>query len=83
MLTLDRCADRAFVEVRSCHESDRRGGGHRGTRRDAESAAGDEFHLPDGPEAEARDARMAAYAAEYGFMPAAAECGGGVVDEQS
>ncbi|MFJ7076098.1 FAD-dependent monooxygenase [Streptomyces sp. NPDC098781] len=33
--------------------------------------AGTEFHLPDGPEAEARNARMAAYAAEHRFMPQA------------
>ncbi|MFJ8532958.1 FAD-dependent monooxygenase [Streptomyces sp. NPDC093591] len=33
--------------------------------------AGSEFHLPDGPEAEARNARMAAYAAEHRFMPQA------------
>ncbi|MER6417921.1 FAD-dependent monooxygenase [Streptomyces sp. NPDC001137] len=45
--------------------------------------AGDEFHLPDGPEAEARNARMAAYAAEHRFMPVAAEWGVDVVDEHS
>lgn len=33
--------------------------------------AGGEFHLPDGPEAAARNARMAAYAAEHRFMPQA------------
>ncbi|MFC5633316.1 FAD-dependent monooxygenase [Streptomyces bullii] len=33
--------------------------------------AGEEFHLPDGPEARARNARMAAYAAEHGFGPQA------------
>ncbi|WP_432174311.1 FAD-dependent monooxygenase [Streptomyces sp. Tue6028] len=33
--------------------------------------AGEDFHLPDGPEAEARNARMAAYAAAHGFMPQA------------
>ena len=33
--------------------------------------AGQDFHLPDGPEARARNARMAAYAAEYGFLPQA------------
>ncbi len=33
--------------------------------------AGKDFHLPDGPAAEARNARMAAYAAAYGFMPQA------------
>ncbi|MHC3469214.1 FAD-dependent monooxygenase [Streptomyces sp. 7R007] len=40
--------------------------------------AGDEFHLPDGPEADARNARMAAHAAEHRFMPVAAVWG---VDE--
>ncbi|WP_221353816.1 FAD-dependent monooxygenase [Streptomyces beigongshangae] len=34
--------------------------------------AGEDFHLPDGPGARARNARMAAYAAEHGFMPQAA-----------
>jgi salicylate hydroxylase len=34
--------------------------------------AGEEFHLPDGPEARARNARMAAHAAQHGFMPQAA-----------
>ncbi|WP_369272877.1 FAD-dependent monooxygenase [Streptomyces sp. R11] len=34
--------------------------------------AGRDFHLPDGPEAEARSARMAAHAAENRFMPQAA-----------
>ncbi|MFI6275783.1 FAD-dependent monooxygenase [Streptomyces sp. NPDC050988] len=33
--------------------------------------AGDDFHLPDGPEAQARNARMAAYAAEHVFLPQA------------
>lgn len=33
--------------------------------------AGRDFHLPDGPEAEARNARMAAHAAEHRFMPQA------------
>ena len=33
--------------------------------------AGEDFHLPDGPEARARNARMAAHAAENGFMPQA------------
>ncbi|KMS70410.1 salicylate 1-monooxygenase [Streptomyces viridochromogenes] len=33
--------------------------------------AGKDFHLPDGPAAEARNARMAAYAAAHGFMPQA------------
>lgn len=34
--------------------------------------AGEDFHLPDGPEARARNARMAAQAAENGFGPLAA-----------
>ncbi|MER5941423.1 FAD-dependent monooxygenase [Streptomyces sp. NPDC001928] len=34
--------------------------------------AGRDFHLPDGPEAEARNARMVAHAAENRFMPQAA-----------
>ncbi|MGW6008285.1 FAD-dependent monooxygenase [Streptomyces sp. NPDC055210] len=34
--------------------------------------AGDEFHLPDGPEARARNARMAAHAAGNRFMPQSA-----------
>lgn len=34
--------------------------------------AGRDFHVPDGPEAEARNARMAAHAAENRFMPQAA-----------
>jgi salicylate hydroxylase len=45
--------------------------------------AGDEFHLPDGPEAEARNARMAAYAAEHGFMPQAAVWRAVVLDRHS
>ncbi|WP_425246240.1 FAD-dependent monooxygenase [Streptomyces sp. NEAU-NA10] len=40
------------------------------TRVQAGSArAGEEYHLPDGAEAEARNARMAAHAAEHGFSP--------------
>jgi salicylate hydroxylase len=35
------------------------------------AAAGEEFHLPDGPRAEDRNARMAAHAAEHRFMPVA------------
>ncbi|MEU6350757.1 FAD-dependent monooxygenase [Streptomyces sp. NPDC047072] len=35
--------------------------------------AGAEFHLPDGPEAEARNSRMAAHAAEHRFLPVATE----------
>ncbi|UPZ33464.1 FAD-dependent monooxygenase [Streptomyces sp. LRE541] len=34
--------------------------------------AGDEFHLPDGPEARTRNARMAAHAARNRFMPQSA-----------
>lgn len=33
--------------------------------------AGDDYHLPDGPEARARDARMAAHAAAHRFLPQA------------
>ncbi|MCL8016700.1 FAD-dependent monooxygenase [Streptomyces sp. AS02] len=33
--------------------------------------AGSEFHLPDGPEAQARNARMAAHATEHRFLPQA------------
>ncbi|GHH13604.1 monooxygenase [Streptomyces lanatus] len=40
--------------------------------------AGSEFHLPDGPEAEERNARMAAYAAAHRFMPQASAWGVGV-----
>ncbi|MEU6377370.1 FAD-dependent monooxygenase [Streptomyces sp. NPDC046909] len=36
------------------------------------ASAGEEFHLPDGPEAEARNARMAAHATEHRFLPVAA-----------
>lgn len=42
------------------------------THMQARSAnAGEEFHLPDGPEAGARNARMAAHAAEHRFLPVA------------
>jgi salicylate hydroxylase len=41
--------------------------------------AGEDFHLPDGPEARARDARMVAYAAEDRFGPFAAAWAKGVV----
>ncbi|MES5823941.1 FAD-dependent monooxygenase [Streptomyces sp. RG80] len=52
------------------------------TEMQARSArAGDEFHLADGPEAEARDARMAAHAAEQRFLPVAAAWAADVVDE--
>ncbi|WP_435211677.1 hypothetical protein [Streptomyces sp. bgisy034] len=33
--------------------------------------AGRDFHLPDGPAAEARNARMTVHAAEHRFMPQA------------
>jgi salicylate hydroxylase len=36
------------------------------------ASAGEEFHLPDGPEARARNARMAAHAAGSRFLPVAA-----------
>lgn len=52
------------------------------TEMQARSArAGDEFHLPDGPEAEARDARMAAHAAEHRFLPVATAWAADVLDE--
>ncbi|MDC0765772.1 FAD-dependent monooxygenase [Streptomyces sp. HD] len=44
--------------------------------------AGSEFHLPDGPEAEARNARMAAYAAEHRFMPQATAWRADVVEKK-
>jgi salicylate hydroxylase len=37
----------------------------------ASDRAGRDFHLPDGPEAQARNARMAAYATEHRFLPQA------------
>ncbi|MET9831318.1 FAD-dependent monooxygenase [Streptomyces sp. NPDC006385] len=37
----------------------------------ASAQAGKDFHLPDGPEAEERNARMAAHAAEHRFLPRA------------
>ncbi|WP_217240788.1 FAD-dependent monooxygenase [Streptomyces sp. AC555_RSS877] len=43
---------------------------------------GEDFHLPDGPEARARNARMAAYAAEHGFMPQATTWAADAPDEQ-
>jgi salicylate hydroxylase len=43
--------------------------------------AGTEFHLPDGPAAQERNARMAAYAAEHRFMPVATAWGADVLDE--
>jgi len=44
--------------------------------------AGRDFHLPDGPEAEARNARMAAHAAEHRFMPQAAAWSAEVLDDR-
>ncbi|MGI5460266.1 FAD-dependent monooxygenase [Streptomyces sp. CA-249302] len=44
--------------------------------------AGEEFHLPDGPEAQARNARMAAYAAEHRFMPVATAWAVDVLDDK-
>ncbi|MCX4702527.1 FAD-dependent monooxygenase [Streptomyces sp. NBC_01352] len=41
--------------------------------------AGEEFHLPDGPEARARNARMAAHAAENRFLPQATAWGADVL----
>ncbi|WP_151479413.1 FAD-dependent monooxygenase [Streptomyces albicerus] len=45
--------------------------------------AGDEFHLPDGPEAQARNARMAGYATANGFLPQATAWRADVLDEQT
>ncbi|MFF6782841.1 FAD-dependent monooxygenase [Streptomyces sp. NPDC012510] len=45
--------------------------------------AGADYHLPDGPEARARDARLAAQAAENGFGPHAAAWGEDDSDEQA
>ncbi|MEV5437514.1 FAD-dependent monooxygenase [Streptomyces sp. NPDC052682] len=51
------------------------------TRVQADSArAGEDFHLPDGPEARARDARMAAHAAAHRFAPQAAAWAAGPAD---
>ncbi|GAB2887310.1 FAD-dependent monooxygenase [Streptomyces deserti] len=44
--------------------------------------AGEDYHLPDGPEAQARNARMAAYAAENGFGPQATAWTVDALDEQ-
>ncbi|WP_405543684.1 FAD-dependent monooxygenase [Streptomyces phaeochromogenes] len=44
--------------------------------------AGDDFHLPDGPEAQARNARMAAYAAEHVFLPQATGWAVEVLDDR-
>ncbi|TQE27195.1 FAD-binding protein [Streptomyces ipomoeae] len=44
--------------------------------------AGDDYHLPDGPEARARNARMAAYAAEHRFLPQATTWTAGTPDRQ-
>ena len=43
---------------------------------------GDDFHLPDGPEAQARNARMSAYAAEHVFMPQATGWAVNVLDDR-
>lgn len=44
--------------------------------------AGDDFHLPDGPEAQARNARMSAYAAEHFFLPQATGWAVDVLDDR-
>ncbi|MFE0249608.1 FAD-dependent monooxygenase [Streptomyces sp. NPDC059010] len=44
--------------------------------------AGSEFHLPDGPEAQARNARMSAHAAEHRFMPQATAWRTDVLEEK-
>ncbi|MFF4503512.1 FAD-dependent monooxygenase [Streptomyces sp. NPDC001401] len=54
------------------------------TNMQARSAqAGEEFHLPDGPEAEARNARMAAHAAGHRFLPQAAAWAVDALDERA
>ncbi|NNN36197.1 NAD(P)-binding protein [Streptomyces sp. S3(2020)] len=54
------------------------------TRMQARSAhAGDEFHLPDGPEAGTRNARMAAHAAEHRFLPVATAWATDTLDEHT
>ncbi|WP_326574198.1 FAD-dependent monooxygenase [Streptomyces sp. NBC_00481] len=54
------------------------------TRVQAGSArAGEDYHLPDGPEAHARNARLAAQADENGFGPHAAAWGVDAFDEQT
>ncbi|MFF9776350.1 FAD-dependent monooxygenase [Streptomyces sp. NPDC013978] len=54
------------------------------TRVQAGSArAGEDYHLPDGPEADARNARMAARAAENGFGPHAGAWGVDAFEEPS
>jgi salicylate hydroxylase len=45
--------------------------------------AGEEFHLPDGPEARARNARMAAHTAEHRFLPQATAWAVDVLDGQA
>ncbi|MEU8868408.1 FAD-dependent monooxygenase [Streptomyces umbrinus] len=44
--------------------------------------AGDDFHLPDGPEAQARNARMSAYADEHVFLPQATGWAVDVLDDR-
>ncbi|WP_055614185.1 FAD-dependent monooxygenase [Streptomyces phaeochromogenes] len=44
--------------------------------------AGDDFHLPDGHEARARNARMSAYAAEHVFLPQATGWAVDVLDDR-
>ncbi|KOU59896.1 salicylate 1-monooxygenase [Streptomyces sp. MMG1533] len=54
------------------------------TSMQADSArAGEDFHLPDGPAAQARNAGMAAYAAQHRFMPQATVWAADVLDEQA
>ncbi|MFD7708547.1 FAD-dependent monooxygenase [Streptomyces sp. NPDC059786] len=49
----------------------------------ASARAGDDFHLPDGPEARARDARMTAHAAEHRFLPQSTAWAADVLDERA
>ncbi|WP_328845027.1 FAD-dependent monooxygenase [Streptomyces sp. NBC_00258] len=48
----------------------------------ASARAGDDFHLPDGPEAQARNARMSAYADEHVFLPQATGWAVDVLDDR-
>ncbi|NUR43128.1 MAG: FAD-dependent oxidoreductase [Streptomyces sp.] len=45
------------------------------------ASAGEEFHLPDGPQARARNARMAAHAAEHRFWSASSAWGVDVLED--
>ncbi|MFI1480885.1 FAD-dependent monooxygenase [Streptomyces sp. NPDC020747] len=54
------------------------------TTMQADSArTGDDFHLPDGPEAQERNARMSAYATEHVFLPQATGWAVDVLEDRS